>query len=110
MILRAAHPVYSMSLLKSVLLAFRVLCIAAVCVCCGRTETVITMPSGLQYQILSPGSGPATQLGQTVRIHETTTLRNGTMVFSTRTRNDPVSFELGRNQVIAGVEEGVLGM
>jgi FKBP-type peptidyl-prolyl cis-trans isomerase len=45
-----------------------------------------------------------------VRIHETTTLADGTLIYTTRTKNNPVKFRLGGNQVIAGVDEGVTGM
>jgi hypothetical protein len=49
--------------------------------------------------------------GQRVTIHETLTLLDGKVVFSSRTpANRPVTFELGANQVIAGVDEGVTGM
>jgi len=45
-----------------------------------------------------------------VRIHETTTLKDGTLIYSTRTNGKPLKFWLGGNQVIAGVDEGVRGM
>ena len=45
-----------------------------------------------------------------MRIHETTTLADGTLIYSTRTKNNPLKFLLGGNQVIAGVDEGVTGM
>ena len=48
--------------------------------------------------------------GQRVTIHETLTLPDGKLLFSTRAKNEPVTFQLGANQVIPGVEEGVTGM
>lgn len=66
--------------------------------------------SGLAYLVLTKGAGPAAKAGQTVTIHESTFLENGTLVFSTRTRNSPVTFQLGSHLVIAGVDEGVTGM
>jgi FKBP-type peptidyl-prolyl cis-trans isomerase 2 len=41
------------------------------------------------------------------RIHETTTLADGTLIYSTRTNDQPLRFLLGGNQVIEGVDEGV---
>ena len=70
----------------------------------------MTTTTGLSYQIIEPGKGPAAQPGQSVRIHETTTLPDGTVIYTSRTKNTPVTFLLGGNQVIAGVDEGVTGM
>jgi len=71
---------------------------------------VITTQSGLKYQVLSQGAGPIAAPGESVRIHETTMLEDGTQIDSTRTRNQPLKFLLGGGQVIAGVDEGVTGM
>lgn len=70
----------------------------------------MTTTTGLRYQIVVPGHGPVARPGQSVRIHETTTLANGTVIYSSRTKNTPVTFLLGGNQVIAGIDEGVTGM
>jgi FKBP-type peptidyl-prolyl cis-trans isomerase len=43
-------------------------------------------------------------------IHEITTLTNGTVIFDSHAKNTPITFLLGGNQVITGVEEGVTGM
>ncbi len=66
--------------------------------------------TGLRYQVVTEGNGAIVMTGQTVRIHETTTLVDGTVLYSTRPNNRPLKFLLGGNQVIAGVDEGVLGM
>ena len=78
----------------------------------ARAETgkTITTESGLQYQVIVEGRGPRAESGNLVRIHETTTLQHGTLIYTTRTKNTPVKFLLGGNQVIAGVDEGVTGM
>ena len=70
----------------------------------------VRTPSGLVYETVAEGNGPAARSGQTVRIHETLTLPDGRLIFSSRTRGQPVTFRLGGNQVIAGVDEGVTGM
>lgn len=66
--------------------------------------------SGLVYEIVVKGTGPIAKSGQTVRIHETLTLPDGKLVFTSRKNNRPVTFVLGGNQVIPGVDEGVTGM
>jgi FKBP-type peptidyl-prolyl cis-trans isomerase len=68
---------------------------------------LITTKSGLQYEVVAEGRGPAAKPGSQVRIHETTTLKDGTVLFSTRSKGNPLKF---LNQVIAGVDEGVRGM
>lgn len=75
-----------------------------------RSGEWIRTPSGLSYRVLSKGMGPAARGGESVTIHEITTLSNGTVVFSSREKNVPVTFLLGGKQVIAGVDEGVTGM
>ncbi len=47
--------------------------------------------------------------GDTVAIHYTGTLTDGTVFDSSRTR-DPLVFTLGTGQVIPGFDQGVLGM
>lgn len=82
----------------------------AVCAACASRSPIVTTTTGLRYQVIVPGNGPAAQPGQSVRIHETTTLPDGIVIYSSRTKNTPVTFLLGGNQVIAGVDEGVTGM
>ena len=66
--------------------------------------------SGLVYRVIAKGAGPTAMAGQRVTIHETLTLPDGKLIFSTNARNEPVTFQLGAKQVIPGVEEGVTGM
>ena len=67
------------------------------------------MPSGLRVRVLAIGSGAAALAGQRVTIHETTTLPSGGLIYTSR-GGAPITFRLGGNQVITGVEEGVTGM
>ncbi|MFV9503885.1 MAG: FKBP-type peptidyl-prolyl cis-trans isomerase [Oscillochloridaceae bacterium umkhey_bin13] len=73
-------------------------------------------PSGLKYVDLRPGEGEPVGSGQTVLVHYTGWLTDGTMFDSSRQprrpmgRQEPFSFTLGRGEVIAGWDEGVAGM
>jgi FKBP-type peptidyl-prolyl cis-trans isomerase len=83
-----------------------VVTLVAACTPRGRS---VTTSSGLRYEMLATGEGPVSQSGQEVSIHETTSLVNGAVLYSSR-GGGPITFRLGGNQVIAGVEEGVTGM
>ncbi|MDP2497602.1 MAG: peptidylprolyl isomerase [Candidatus Palauibacterales bacterium] len=47
--------------------------------------------------------------GDTVTVHYTGTLEDGT-VFDTSEERDPISFEIGADEVIPGFEDAVLGL
>ena len=70
----------------------------------------ITTASGLKYQVLKPGHGPAAQPGQTVSVHYTGWLTDGTKFDSSVDRGQPFQFALGAGHVIKGWDEGVAGM
>ncbi len=72
--------------------------------------SVITTSSGLQYVDLVEGTGSTPQTGQTVVVHYTGTLENGTKFDSSRDRNRPFQFKIGVGQVIKGWDEGVGSM
>lgn len=73
-------------------------------------QDVVTTPSGLKYIELKEGEGAQPQPGQTVVVHYTGTLEDGTKFDSSRDRNRPFSFKLGVGQVIKGWDEGVATM
>jgi FKBP-type peptidyl-prolyl cis-trans isomerase FkpA len=73
--------------------------------------TEITTPSGLRYTDIETGSGEtATGAGQTIIVHYTGWLEDGTRFDSSKDRNEPFSFPLDCNFVIRGWDEGVKGM
>lgn len=72
--------------------------------------TTITTPSGLQIEDLTMGQGPAAAAGQTVSVHYTGWLADGRQFDSSRDRDEPFDFPLGRGYVIPGWDEGVQGM
>jgi len=75
---------------------------------------MITTASGLQYDDTVLGTGELAQAGNNVSVHYTGWLwqdgEKGTRFDSSRDRNDPFSFDLGRGSVIRGWDEGVQGM
>lgn len=70
----------------------------------------ITTSSGLQYTDEQAGNGPVAAAGQTVSVHYTGWLTNGTKFDSSKDRGRPFEFKLGAGQVIRGWDEGVAGM
>ena len=72
----------------------------------NKTQTgVQTTPSGLQYLVLTKGTGVKPTATDTVQVHYRGTLLNGTEFDSSYKRNEPLSLPL--NGVIAGWTEGV---
>ncbi len=67
----------------------------------------VTTPSGLIYLITKKTTGRVPKVGETVIVHYTGTLTNGTKFDSSRDRDDPIAFKLGVGQVIKGWDEGI---
>jgi FKBP-type peptidyl-prolyl cis-trans isomerase FkpA len=64
--------------------------------------------SGLCYAIEALGTGPKATAGDTVVVHYVgTTLAEGKLFDSSRERNQPFSFPVGRGMVIPGWDEGL---
>lgn len=71
----------------------------------GKKSDVKTTASGLQYTVLTPGTGKSPVATDTVLVHYRGTLLNGTEFDSSYKRNEPIEFPL--NRVIPGWTEGV---
>ncbi|MDP2135992.1 MAG: FKBP-type peptidyl-prolyl cis-trans isomerase [Sulfuritalea sp.] len=69
-----------------------------------------TTASGLVIEEMLVGEGAEAAAGQRVSVHYTGWLTNGTKFDSSKDRNEPFEFPLGRGHVIAGWDEGVQGM
>ena len=67
-------------------------------------------PGGVKIEILEEGQGPLPQKGQTVAVHYTGTLTNGTKFDSSRDRGEPIQFPLGAGRVIKGWDEAIAQM
>ena len=70
----------------------------------------ITTSRGLICDDVSLGSGEAAAPGQTVSVHYTGWLVDGTKFDSSKDRDEPFEFPLGAGHVIRGWDEGVQGM
>lgn len=68
-------------------------------------EGVVTLPSGLQYKVITNGAGPKPTKDQTVKVHYRGTLIDGSEFDSSYKRGEPVEFPVGR--VIAGWVEAL---
>ena len=68
-------------------------------------EGVVTLPSGLQYQVLREGNGKQPKATDRVRCHYEGMLIDGTLFDSSIQRGEPAV--CGLKQVIAGWTEGV---
>lgn len=66
--------------------------------------------STLQIEHLVDGTGAAPAAGQTMSVHYTGWLTDGTKFDSSVDRGTPFEFSLGRGQVIAGWDQGVAQM
>lgn len=75
----------------------------------GKSGEIITTKSGLKYIDEKIGEGRTAKAGDTVLVHYTGTLKNGTQFDSSRGKA-PFSFDLGKRKVIQGWDEGVAGM
>jgi len=70
-----------------------------------KKSGVMVTPSGLQYKVVTEGKGKKPTKENTVKVHYTGTLIDGTVFDSSVTRGEPIEFPLGG--VIAGWTEGV---
>ncbi|MBQ6406388.1 MAG: FKBP-type peptidyl-prolyl cis-trans isomerase [Prevotella sp.] len=71
----------------------------------AKKEGVITLPSGLQYQVLKEGNGKKPTAKDQVKCHYEGFLIDGTVFDSSVQRGEPAVF--GLQQVIAGWTEGL---
>jgi len=94
--------------LSAPLLAVSLLLAAA---CGGSGDSPSPSADGtLVSQDLVVGTGATAATGDSVTVNYVGTLANGTKFDSSYDRNQPFTFRLGAGQVIAGWDQGVVGM
>lgn len=71
----------------------------------AKKENVVTLPSGLQYEIIKQGDGPKPSANNTVTCHYHGTTIKGDVFDSSVRRGQPASFPL--NAVIKGWTEAL---
>jgi len=71
----------------------------------GKREGVISLESGLQYEVINEGTGASPALTDEVRTHYHGTLIDGTVFDSSVERGEPITFPV--NGVIAGWTEAL---
>lgn len=71
------------------------------------TSAATTTPSGLTFIVTEKGGGKQAVTGETVVVHYTGVLTDGTKFDSSRDRNETFEFQLGAGKVIKGWDEGI---
>ena len=71
----------------------------------AKKEGVVVTASGLQYKVITEGTGKSPSATDTVLVHYEGTLIDGKIFDSSYKRGEPIEFPL--NRVIAGWTEGV---
>lgn len=71
----------------------------------GEKEGVVTLESGLQYKVIEEGAGVSPMAADTVEVHYTGKLLDGTVFDSSVERGEPAKFPL--SGVIKGWSEGL---
>lgn len=80
----------------------------------SKTENITDSDSNemekVNIEILKEGEGEVSKVGDTLTVHYTGTLEDGTKFDSSVDRGTPFQFTLGNHSVIEGWEQGMLGM
>lgn len=63
--------------------------------------------SGLEYIEVEAGAGAQAERGKTVSVHYTGKFQDGKVFDSSITRGEPITFSLGKGNVIKGWDEGI---
>ena len=71
----------------------------------SKRPEVVTLSSGLQYEVIKEGNGPVPTANNTVKVHYHGTLIDGTVFDSSVRRGEPAEF--GVTQVISGWVEAL---
>ncbi len=88
--------------------AFLLIGLVAISGCANKNKGVTN--TGMKYEIIKEGTGPSPVRGDSVTVHYTGWLEDGTKFDSSVDRKQPFTFKLGVGQVIQGWDDGVATM
>ena len=74
------------------------------------SETITTNNTTMTIDDITIGEGKEVQSGDTVSVHYAGRLQDGAEFDNSKKRGAPFEFQVGGGQVIAGWEEGLIGM
>ncbi len=69
-----------------------------------------TTELGVYYRVDEPGDGEVAEVGHSVTVHYRGNLVDGTVFEDSRELDQPITVELGAQEVIQGWEDGIIGM
>ena len=75
-----------------------------------ENKNIVELPSGLRYEIIKAGDGPAPKATETVKVHYTGTLTDGSVFDSSLQHKPPGPAEFSLDSVIPGWTEGIQKM
>jgi len=73
-------------------------------------QELIKTKSGLQFWILKKGKGKTARVGDEILLFETTSYRDGTVLYTNGDSKNPVRVKIGANQATDAVDEALRGM
>ena len=76
---------------------------------CAKKNIKVT-ESGMEYEVIKEGTGPSPKRGDSVTVHYSGWLEDGTKFDSSVDRKQPFTFKLGVGQVIQGWDDGIATM
>ncbi|WPT17532.1 Peptidyl-prolyl cis-trans isomerase FKBP16-3 [Picochlorum sp. SENEW3] len=74
------------------------------------TKEKVTLPSGLAFQDIKVGTGPAPPVGYQVVLHYILMNQDGRVISNSLENGNPYDIRVGTGQVVAGLDEGLKTM
>ena len=109
---RSIFPIFDLELFiewKSMRYCVIITSVALLLAGCAKLNKGVTN-TGMRYEIIKEGTGASPKHGDSVTVHYTGWLEDGTKFDSSVDRGKPFTFKLGVGQVIQGWDDGVATM